>query len=99
MEFTVGEFLKVDSKSFLEQEGLEILAFGPAIYATSELRHVLVGGNPGNGEPLKRLNSRFHGNDKMMNILTFYESVKGSEFFNLSLVICTLKHISIVMSA
>jgi hypothetical protein len=35
MRFTAGEFLRMSSQAVREQAGLEIFAFGPAIYATS----------------------------------------------------------------
>jgi hypothetical protein len=38
-------------------------------------RHSRAGGNPGSANILKRLDSRFHGNDAKKAFQTFYETI------------------------
>jgi hypothetical protein len=42
-------------------------------------RHSRVGGNPESAKLLKRLDSRFHGNDGKEHIHTFYEVIKNKK--------------------
>jgi len=45
--------------------------------------HSRVGGNPEAHNYLKTLDSRFHGNDKIVYISTFYESINLDTFKDL----------------
>jgi len=42
-------------------------------------RHSRAGGNPESAKILKRLDSRFHGNDEIAHFQTFYETIKVNE--------------------
>ncbi len=45
-------------------------------------RHSRAGGNPESAKILKRLDSRFHGNDENEHFQTFYETINFSRLSN-----------------
>jgi hypothetical protein len=49
-------------------------------------RHSRVGGNPESAKLLKRLDSRFHGNDENEHFQTFYEIIKD-DFYHFQKIV------------